>query len=50
LDALHTQTETARRVVMEGGGDYLFTGKKNQPTRVANIQNKVAAPQADFPP
>jgi hypothetical protein len=21
---------------MEGGGDYLFTGKKNQPTRVAN--------------
>jgi hypothetical protein len=50
LDALHTQTETARRVVMEGGGDYLFTGKKNQPTLVANIQNKVAAPQADFPP
>jgi len=50
LDALHTQDETARRVVMEAGGDYLLTGKKNQPTLLANIQKKVAAPQADFPP
>jgi hypothetical protein len=50
LDALHTQDETARRVVLEGGGDYLLTVKKNQPTLRANIQNKVAAPQADFPP
>ena len=50
LDALHTQDETARRVVMEAGGDYLLTGKKNQPTLLANIQKKVAAPRADFPP
>ena len=50
LDALHTQDETARRVVLEAGGDYLLTAKKNQPTLLANIQKKVAAPQADFPP
>jgi predicted transposase YbfD/YdcC len=50
LDALHTQDETARRVVMEGGGDYLLTAKKNQPTLLANIPKKVAAPRADFPP
>ncbi len=50
LDALHTQDETARRVVMEGGGDYLFTVKNNQPTLRANVEKKVAAPQADFPP
>lgn len=50
LDALHTQDETARRVVMEAGGDYLFTAKMNQPTLLANIQKKVTAPQAGFPP
>lgn len=50
LDALHTQDETARTVVLEAGGDYLLTCKKNQPTLWANIQNKVAAPRADFPP
>lgn len=50
LDALHTQDETARAVVLEGGGDYLLTCKKNQPTLWANIQSKVTAPRADFPP
>lgn len=50
LDALHTQTETARTVVLEGGGHYLLTAKDNQPTVRANIEKKVAAPQADFPP
>jgi hypothetical protein len=50
LDALHTQDQTARQVVLEGGGDYLFTVKNNQPTLRANIEKKVAAPQADFPP
>lgn len=50
LDALHTQDETARRVVMEAGGDYLLTSKGNQPTLKATIQKKVSAPQADFPP
>ena len=50
LDALHSQDETARRVVMEAGGHYRFTVKKNQPTLRATIEKKVAAPQADFPP
>ena len=30
FDALHTQHETARAVVFEGGGDYVFTVKDNQ--------------------
>ncbi len=50
LDALHTQDETARRIVLEAGGDYLLTVKKNQPTLRAILEKKVAAPQADFPP
>jgi hypothetical protein len=50
LDALHTQDETARTVVVEAGGHYLLTVKDNQPTLRANIENKVAAPQADFSP
>jgi hypothetical protein len=50
LDALHTQDETARVVVMEGGGDYLLTVKKNRPALRANLENKVTAPRADFPP
>jgi hypothetical protein len=32
LDALHTQSDTARHIVQERGGDYLFTLKDNQPT------------------
>ena len=50
LDALHTQDETARAVVLEGGGDYLLTVKKNQPALRAAIEQKVTAPRADFPP
>jgi hypothetical protein len=50
LDALNTQDQTARAVVMEGGGDYLLTAKGNQATVEANIQKLVPAPQADFPP
>lgn len=50
LDALHTQNETARRVVMEAGGDFLLTVKNNQPTLRANIEEKVPAPAAGFPP
>lgn len=50
LDALHTQTETARHIVLEGGGDYLFTAKDNQLTVHKTIQSSVPAPQADFPP
>jgi hypothetical protein len=50
LDALHTQTDTARDLVLEGGGDYLLTAKDNQPTVHQNIQKLLPAPQADFPP
>ena len=50
LDALHTQDETARTIVLEAGGDFLLACKKNQPTLRANIETKVSAPRADFPP
>ena len=50
LDALHTQDETARTVVLGAGGHYLLTVKDNQPTVRANSEKKAAAPQADFPP
>jgi Domain of unknown function (DUF4338) len=50
LDALHTQDQTARTVVLEAGGHYLLTVKGNQRTLKANIEKKVTAPQADFSP
>jgi hypothetical protein len=50
LDALHTQTQTARQLVLEHGADYLLTVKDNQPTLRANIEKLVTAPPADFPP
>ena len=50
LDALHSQDQTARAVVLEGGGDYLLTVKNNQPALRANLEKKVTAPRADFPP
>jgi hypothetical protein len=50
LDALHTQTETARAVVLEAGGDYLLTAKGNQPTVHENILKMVPAPEAGFSP
>jgi hypothetical protein len=50
LDALHTQTETARDLVLEAGADYLLTAKGNQPTVHQNIEKLLPAPQADFPP
>jgi len=37
-DALNTQTETARLVVQEKGGDYLFTVKGNQSGVADNVQ------------
>jgi hypothetical protein len=37
-DALNTQTETARIVVQEKGGDYLFTVKGNQSGVADNVQ------------
>jgi hypothetical protein len=50
LDALHTQTETARKIVLEGGGDYLLTVKDNQRKLHQNIEQLLPAPKADFPP
>ena len=50
LDALHTQTETARDIVLEGGGDYLLTVKDNQLKLHQNIEKLLPAPKADFPP
>ena len=50
LDALHTQTQTARDIVLEGGGDYLLTVKDNQLKLHQNLQKLLPAPQADFPP
>jgi hypothetical protein len=50
LDALHTQDQTARELVLEHGADYLFTAKDNQPALRANIEKLVSAPPADFSP
>ena len=50
LDALHTQDQTARELVLEHGADYLFTVKNNQPTVRANIEKLVPPPPAIFFP
>lgn len=50
LDALHTQAETARALVLEPGADYLLTAKANQPTVQENIERLVATPPVAFPP
>jgi hypothetical protein len=52
LDALHTQEETARALVLEHGADYLLTVKGNQPTVRENIERLVPeapAAEAFFP-
>jgi len=50
LDALHTQDETARALVLEHGADYLLTVKGNQPTVRQQIEKLVSAPQVVFFP
>ena len=50
LDALHTQDQTARELVLAHGADYLLTVKDNQPTLRAHIEKLVPAPPAGFPP
>jgi hypothetical protein len=50
LDALHTQSETARALVLEHGADYLFTVKGNQPTVKENLERLVTPPPVAFPP
>jgi hypothetical protein len=44
IDAMHTQTETARQIVLEHGGDYLMTVKSNQPGAQAAVQASVPDP------
>lgn len=39
MDALHTQVETARSVVQEGGGDFVLVVKGNQPTLLDQAKN-----------
>ena len=50
LDALHTQAETARALVLEHGADYLLTVKANQATVQENIERRVSSPPVAFPP
>ena len=50
LDALHTQDQTARQLVMDHGAHYLLTVKDNQPTLRRNIAQKVPAPPVGFSP
>jgi hypothetical protein len=49
-DALNTQTETARIVVQEKGGDYLFTVKGNQSGVAGNVQGLYRNLARAFPP
>jgi hypothetical protein len=50
LDALHTQAETARALVLEHGADYLLSVKGNQPTVQENLERLVATPSSALPP
>ncbi len=50
LDALHTQTQTARQIVQEAGGDYLLTVKDNQKGIRKTLQTLMNASPAKFSP
>ena len=50
LDALHTQDQTARELVMEHGAHYQMTVKNNQPTLRQNIEKLVPVPPTGFSP
>lgn len=50
LDALPTQAETARQLVLEHGADYLLTVKGNQPTVQATVQAQVPDPGSPLLP
>jgi len=50
LDALHTQNQTARDLVLEHGADYLMTVKMNPPTLRQNIENHLPVPPTGFSP
>jgi hypothetical protein len=50
VDAMHTQTQTARIVVQEKGGDYLFTVKGNQKGVADNVRDLHKKLSRDFSP
>jgi hypothetical protein len=50
LDALHTQMETACRIVQEAGGDYMLTLKNNQKGIRRTVQGLMAGLPAAFSP
>ena len=50
LDALHTQDQTARDLVIEHGADYALTAKDNQPTLRKNIEKLIPVPPTGFSP
>lgn len=50
IDALHTQDQTARAIVLEHGGDDLLTAKDNQPSVRAAVQAHVPDPSAPLLP
>jgi hypothetical protein len=50
LDALHTQDETARSIVQEGGGDYLMTVKGNQPGIADDLRKRRNSLRRSFSP
>jgi hypothetical protein len=47
-DALHTQQDTARQILFEGGGDYVFTVKDNQKNLHENL-GRLLKEQPFFP-
>jgi predicted transposase YbfD/YdcC len=50
LDALHTQSETARALVQEAGADYMLTVKDNQKGIRRTVRTLFAATEAAFSP
>lgn len=50
LDALHTQDQTARELVMEHEAHFLMTVKNNRPTLRQNIEKSVPPPPVGFSP
>ena len=49
-DALNTQSESARIIVQDKGGDFLFTVKGNQPGLAANVQKLHSSLSRAFSP
>jgi len=47
VDAIHSQTETSH-VIVEAGGDYLYTVKDNQPFLRGRIEKEVDDPATPF--